>query len=124
VKKVEDKFVAELKKHLPVADPRLTLGFLEEIKAHYEKFDEPEMILEKLYMLVTSAMPLRMMVKWLQMWNSPAAIRDAHRFSKASFADSKLSEWLNRAIWWAHVSIFFKFHHMICLTPSATLKEL
>jgi hypothetical protein len=62
-----------------------------------------------LYMLVTSAMPLRMMVKWLQMWNSPAAIRDAHRFSKASFADSKFSDWLYRATWWTQVSIHLNF---------------
>ena len=41
VKKVEDKLVAELRKHLPVADPKLTHGFLEEVKTHYEKFDEP-----------------------------------------------------------------------------------
>ena len=44
VKKVEDKCVAELKKHLPIADPMLTLGILEEAKAHYEKFDELEML--------------------------------------------------------------------------------
>ena len=48
-------------------------------------------------MLATSAMPLRMMVKWLQRWNSSTAIRDAHRFPKASFADSKFPNWLNRA---------------------------
>ena len=110
VKKVEDKLVTELKKHLPVADPKLTLAFLDEVKAHYEKFDEPEMLQEKLYMLATSAMPPRMMVKWLQRWNSSATIRDAHRFPKTSFADSNFSEWRNRATWWAHVSIYLKFH--------------
>ena len=57
MKKVEDKLVAELRKHLPVADPKLTHAFLEEVKAHYEKFDKPEMLQEKLYMLATSAMP-------------------------------------------------------------------
>jgi hypothetical protein len=92
VKKVEDKFVAELWKHLLVEDPRLTHGFLEEIKAHYEKFDELEMLQEKLYILATSAMPPRMMVKWLQRWNYFAAIRDAHRFPKDNFADSKFPE--------------------------------
>ena len=105
VKKVEDKLVCELRKHLPVVDPRLTPAFLEEIKVHYEKFDEPEMLQEKLYMLATSAMPPRMMVKWLQRWNSSAAIRDAHRFPKGNFADSKFPDWLNRATWWAQVSI-------------------
>jgi len=105
VKKVEDKLIAELRKHLPVADPKLTPFFLQEVKTHYEKFDEPEMLQEKLYMLATSAMPARMMVKWLQRWNSSAAIRDGHRFPKAGFADSKFPEWLNRGTWWAQVSI-------------------
>ena len=36
--------MAELRKHLPIADPKLTSAFLEEVKAHYEKFDEPEML--------------------------------------------------------------------------------
>ena len=54
VKKVEDKLVAKLKKYLPVADPKLTPGFLEEVKAHYEKFDELGMLHEKLYMLTGS----------------------------------------------------------------------
>ena len=110
VKKVEDKLVAELRKHLSVADPKLTPLFLKEIKAHYEKFDEPKMLQEKLYILAISAMPPRMMVKWLQRWNSSVAIRDAHRFPKASFADSKFPEWLNRATWWAQVSIHLKLH--------------
>ena len=104
VKKIEDKLVAELRKHLPVADPKLTHLFLGEIKAHYEKYDELEMLQEKLYMLATSAMPARMMIKWLQRWNSFAAIWDAHRFPKVGFGDSKFPEWLNRATWWAQVS--------------------
>ena len=91
VKKVEDKLVAELRKHLSVADPKLTPLFLEEIKVYYEKFDEPEMLQEKLYMLATSAMPPRMIIKWLQKWNSSAAIRDAHRFPKAGFARLQVS---------------------------------
>ena len=98
VKEVEDKLVVELRKHLSVADPKLNHGFLEEVNAHYEKFDEPEMLQMKLYMLATSTIPLKIMVKWLQRWNSSAVIQDAHRFHKISFADSKFLEWLNRAI--------------------------
>ena len=113
VKKVEDKLVAELRKHLPVADPKLTPACLEEVKAHYEKFDEPEMLQEKLYMLATLAMPPKMMVKWLQRWNSSAIIQDAHRFPKSAFADSKFSEWLNRATWWAQVSFHHQFHFIV-----------
>jgi len=65
VKKVEDKLVAKFSEHLPITDPRLTSGYLDEVKAHYEKFDEPDMLQEKLYLLATSAMPPRMMVKRL-----------------------------------------------------------
>ena len=113
VKKVEDKLVAELRKHLHVADPKLTPAFLEEVKTHYEKFDEPEMLQEKLYMLATSAMPPKMMVKWLQRWNSSATIRDAHRFPKSAFADSKFPEWLNRATRWTQVSFHHQFHFIV-----------
>ena len=95
MKKVKDKLVAELRKHLPVAHPNLTLLFLKEMKAHYEKYDEPEMLQEKLYMLVTSAMPPRMMIKWLQRWNYSAAIRYAHRFPRL---DSATQSFLNGLI--------------------------
>ena len=56
-------------------------------------------------MLAISAMPPRMMVKWLQQWNSSTTIRDSHRFPKVGFADSKFPEWMNRTTWWAQVSI-------------------
>jgi len=104
VKKVEDKLIAEMRKHLPVADPKHTPAFLEEVKLHYEKFDDqPEMQQEKLWMLATSAMPAKMKVKWLQRWNSSAAIRDSHRFPKPSFNDVTFPPWLHRATWWAQV---------------------
>ena len=118
MKKVDDKLVSQLMKHLPVVGPKLTLAFLEEVKAHYEQFDEPEMLHEKLYMLTTSAMPSYMMVKWLERWNSSAAILDAHRFSKTSFVNSKFPEWLNRATWWARVSIHIQLHVVISLAPN------
>ena len=86
VKNVKDKLVAELRKYLPVVDPGLNPGFLEEVNAHHEKFDDAP---EKSYMLVTSAMPPRIMVKWLQRWNFSTAIRNAHCFPKTSFNDSK-----------------------------------
>ena len=35
-KKVKDKLVPELRKHLLVADFRLTSSFLEEVNAHYK----------------------------------------------------------------------------------------
>lgn len=104
VKKVEDKLLSELRKQIPVADPKHTAAFLEQIKAHYEKVDDnPEMQQEKLWMLATSAMAPNMKVKWLQRWNSAPSIREAHRFPKPNFADVVFLPWLHKATWWAQV---------------------
>lgn len=105
VKRAGDKFQNELKKLLPIADPVNTTAFLEQIRLHYEKFDEsPEMTQEKLWMFATSAMPSKMKIKWLQRWNSPQAIRDSHKFPKKDFTDISFPPWLHKATWWAQVS--------------------
>ena len=68
---------------LPIADPKLSTKFLEEIKLHYKKADDKlEMQQEKLWILATSAMPATMMVKWLQRWNSSEAIKLPTSFQK------------------------------------------
>jgi hypothetical protein len=70
VDKVRTSTLSELKKQLPIADPKHTKHFLEQVKIHYECNDEsPEMQQEKLWMLATSAMSPSMKVKWLQRWN-------------------------------------------------------
>jgi hypothetical protein len=62
--KVRTSTLSELKKQLPIADPRHTKHFLEKIKIHYESNDDsPEMQQEKLWMLATSAMSLNIKVK-------------------------------------------------------------
>lgn len=105
VKAAESSLQAELRKLLPIADPIHTPAFLEQVKQHYEKFDEqPEMQQEKLWMFALSAMPTRMKIKWLQRWNSPKSIREGHRFPKEKFGDAVFLPWLHRATWWAQVS--------------------
>jgi hypothetical protein len=64
VDKIRTSTLSELKKQLPIADPRHTKHFLEKIKIHYESNDDsPEMQQEKLWMLATSAMSLNIKVK-------------------------------------------------------------
>jgi len=64
VSKVKSSSISELKKHLPIADPKHTPEFLGQIKLHYEEHEEsPEMQQEKLWMLATSTMDSLMKVK-------------------------------------------------------------
>ena len=106
VEKVVATQQGELRKFLPVADPKHTPAFLEQVKVHYEKNESPEMQQEKLHMFATSAIPTKMKIKWLERWNSPESIRKSHRFPKPSFADTVFPPWLHRATWWAQVFYF------------------
>jgi len=82
VSKVVDKVKVashlELKKQLPIADPKHTPTFLEQVKLHYETHDDSlEMSQEKLWMLATSAMDTSMKIKWLEKWNKSPSLREA-----------------------------------------------
>lgn len=104
VDKVKKETQSELKKQLPIADPKLTPQFLEEVKKHYEcREDDPEMSQEKLWYLATSSMDNSMKVKWLERWNKPASLREAVKFPKSKFADHAFPEWLHKATWWGQV---------------------
>jgi hypothetical protein len=104
VEKARTSTLSELKKQLPIADPKHTKHFLEQVKAHYGcNDDSPEMHQEKLWMLATSAMSPTMKVKWLQRWNQSATLREALKFPKPGFNDSMFPEWLQKATWWAQV---------------------
>lgn len=60
-----------------------TKEFLAEIKSHYECHDaDPEMKLEKLWMLETCAMDPSTKVFSLECWNQPPAQRVQLKFSK------------------------------------------
>lgn len=89
---------------LPVADPIHTKEFLAQIKVHYESHDaDPEMKLEKLWMLGTSAMAPSMKVFWLERWNLPQTQRVQLKFPKVGFSDIVFGEWLHKATYWAQV---------------------
>ena len=106
---------SELKKQLPIADPKHTPMFLEQVKSHYETHDKnPEMTQEKLWMLATSAMDTSMKINWLERWNSSPTLREALKFPKPKFSDLDFPKWLHKVTWWAHVIFlsFFLFIHV------------
>jgi hypothetical protein len=104
VDKVRTSTFSELKKQLPIANPRHTKHFLEQVKTHYESNDDsPEMQQEKLWMLATSTMSPNMKVKWLHRWNQSPSLREAMKFPKPSFSDNMFPDWLHKATWWAQV---------------------
>jgi ribosomal protein L13E len=91
-----------LKKQLPIADPRHTKHFLEQVKTHYDSNDDsPEMQQENLWMLATSAMSPNMKVKWLHRCNQSPSLRKAMKFPKPGFSDNMFPDWLHKATWWA-----------------------
>jgi hypothetical protein len=105
VEKVRTTTKTELKKQLPCADPKHTPTFLEQVKVHYEKYDEnPEITQEKLWIFATSAMDPLMKVKWIERWNLSPALRETFKFPKPGFSDSVFPDWLHKATWWAQVS--------------------
>lgn len=122
VKKTKVHYKGELKKMLPVADPSNTIPFLEEVKYHYESHDEdPEMKLEKLWMLGTSVMDPIMKVLWLERWNQPAKLRVQLRFPKPNFSDDTFLIWLHKATWWSqvHFQVFStKFSKLFISAPT------
>ena len=66
----------KLKKILPIIDPQNTHAFLAEVKTNYESRDDGvKMKLEKLWMLVVSAMEPSMKVLWLERWNQPPSLQ-------------------------------------------------
>jgi hypothetical protein len=97
-------FKSKLKKILPIADPQNTPAFLAEVKTHYESRDDGvEMKLEKLWMLVMSAMDPSMKVLWLERWNQPLSLRVQLKFPKQGFNDDVFYTWLKKTTWWAQV---------------------
>jgi hypothetical protein len=90
----------ELKKQLPCVDPKHTPTFLEQVKLHYEKYDEdPKITQEKLWIFATSAMDPSMKVKWIERWNQSHALCEALKFPKPRFSDGIVPEWLHKATW-------------------------
>jgi hypothetical protein len=98
VEKVRTTTKTELKKQLPCADPKHTPTFLEQVKVHYEKYDENlEITQEKLWIFATSAMDPFMKVKWIERWNLSPALRETFKFPKPGFSDSVFPDWLHKA---------------------------
>lgn len=94
----------ELKKLLPMCDDKYDGKFIEKVKEHYEKFHPPEMLIEKLYSLATTAMDINSKLTWLDRWNWDPKSREELKFPKLKFSDEQFNTFLNKATFWAQVN--------------------
>ena len=63
------------------------------------------MTLEKLQLVATAVVAPEFKVRWLVNWNSGVHSRQALHFPSKGFSDKDLESWLNKASFWAGVSI-------------------
>jgi hypothetical protein len=63
------------------------------------------MMLEKLQLIATPIAAPHFKVRWLEFWNSGVHSRQAVHFPAKDFTDKDLESWLNKASFWAGVSI-------------------
>jgi hypothetical protein len=63
------------------------------------------MTLEKLQLIATTSASPSFKVRWLEHWNSSVHSRQAVYFPSQGFTDKELEAWLNKASFWAGVSI-------------------
>ena len=126
--KIRQSFLSELKKQMPIADPKQGKEFLRQVKIHYENFGSfPEMTQEKLWMIATSVMDSETKAQWMRRWNQSASLREAVRFLKPGFPDTMFPEWLHKATWWAQVRLsplFLVSLFSLCFTAFIVLNCL
>jgi hypothetical protein len=67
---------------------------------------KPEMTLDKLQLIATAVVSSNFKVRWLTWWNSSVHTRSALHFPTIPFSDKDFESWLNRAAFWAGVSLF------------------
>jgi hypothetical protein len=63
------------------------------------------MTLEKLQLIATATAAPHFKVRWLEFWNSGIHSRQAVHFPTKGFTDKDLESWLNKASFWAGISI-------------------
>jgi hypothetical protein len=63
------------------------------------------MTLEKLQLIATASASPTFKVRWLEHWNSSVHSRQAIHFLFKGFTEKELEAWLNKASFWAGVSI-------------------
>ena len=63
------------------------------------------MSLEKLQLIATACVAPEFKVRWLEQWNSSVYSRQAVHFPTKGFTERDLESWLNKASFWAGVSI-------------------
>lgn len=77
-----------------------------QIERHYARNSlEPDMQLDKLQAIATSIASPDSKVQWLMWWNSSEQTRAARKFPSKTTKDI-LSNWLDKACWYAGVSLY------------------
>lgn len=113
VAKTKTALESELRKQLPICAKKYDGKFLEQVKIHYELFDPPEMRLEKLWSMATSAMNIPTKLLWLERWNRSPRSREDLKFPKLPFNDDQFNLFLHKATFWSQVSdisfLYIKF---------------
>jgi hypothetical protein len=65
--------------------------------------------------VATSHVDASFKAKWLWWWNSSAEVKIKNQFPSTIFLDEKvLDDWLNKALFWAHVHFYVLFC-FVCL---------
>ncbi len=76
-----------------------------QIERHWTMNSTPELTLEKLQLIATSNVAPIHKVKWIKLFNSSVATREASRFPAKPANEEKLGNFLVRACWWAGVCV-------------------
>ena len=109
-RKHHKQLLSHFLKHVCVADPALGDDFLLQVKIQWESKEKPEMTIEKLQMVATAVVPSEFKVRWLRWWNAGPLVRAGVRSPKAPVSDNRLLEWLNKAAFYAGVSVLSSHH--------------
>lgn len=98
-KKIRSGFIKQLK----IADTNLGEEFLNQIRLHWNKTQNPEMTQEKLYRLCGAMVDGNQKVQWLKCWNGSPYLRATSGIPPAPFSDSTFDTWLHKATFWSQV---------------------
>ena len=88
---------------LAIADIKLTYAFFEEVKHHWSSFSVPEILQQKLHLVVVNNVNAEVKVRWLKFWNDNRFDKYVPHFSKSSLYDFALHEWLSKSTYWAQL---------------------
>ena len=90
-------------KQLANVDIKLTYVFFEEVKHHWSSFSVPEILQQKLHLVVVNNVDVEVKVRWLKLWNDNRFDKDVPHFPKLPLYDFTLDDWLSKSTYWAQL---------------------